>query len=150
MSSTLSEARLVPEPCLRKLVLGSAGLLLFCGALLIIAMPLAPFLRALLLLLWMLDGARELMRFVRGRRRVAELVVTEQGTITGTDADGRAYDLTLLSGSLVLSRIAWLRLRFADKCQYGELIRATADKERQWHALQVIWRQAASRFGLRR
>lgn len=147
MSLPLSEAILVPEPGLRRLVLGSGCVLLLCGSVLILTMPLAPLTCVVLLSLWILDGVREMRRLVRGRRRVIVLVLTESGTITATDADGRRHELTLLSGSVVLPRFAWLRLRFADKCQYGELIRGNADKDPQWQKLQLIWRQSAASFG---
>lgn len=132
---------------MRRLVFGSGCVLLLCGSLLILAMPLAALTRALLLSVWILDGVRELARLVKGRQRVIELVITESGTITARDAAGRRHELALLSGSLILPRFAWLRLRFADKCQYGELMRGNADKDPQWQKLQLIWRQSAASFG---
>jgi hypothetical protein len=69
------------------------------------------------------------------------------GNIAGIGPDGRVEPLTLLSGSIVLKRLAWLRVQFTDGSEYGELLRGDPATDLEWHRLQLLWRHRRTAFG---
>ena len=70
--------------------------------------------------------------------RVGRITLDARGNIAGTAPDGRALSLTLLSGSVVLSRLAVLRVQFADVSDYVELLRGDRAADLEWQRLQLI------------
>lgn len=116
------------------------------GFMLIVFMPLAPVWRILLAAGWVGESLRELRGLVHGARRLSRIRLDADGNIAGLGPDGRREDLVLLSGSMVLSRLGWLRLRFPDGSRYGELLRGDPARDLEWQRLQLIWRH--SRMGL--
>jgi hypothetical protein len=69
------------------------------------------------------------------------------GNIAGLGPDGRFEALTLLSGSVLMSRVGWLRVRFPDGSRYGELLRGDPARDLEWQRLQLIWRHGRGAFG---
>lgn len=117
------------------------------GTLAILTLPLDWILRAPLALIWLLDGWRELGSLKRGAARLHGLRLDASGTVRGITPDGRIECLELLSGSLVLKRLAWLRLRFPDGLAYGEFLRGDPGHDPQWRRLGLIWRHRRGAFG---
>ena len=117
------------------------------GFMLIVFMPLAPVWRILLAAGWVGESLRELRGLVRGARRLSLIRLDADGNIAAIGPDGRCEDLALLSGSLVLSRLGWLRLRFPDGSRYGELLRGDPARDLEWQRLQLIWRHSRTAFG---
>ena len=147
MSSAGFEAGLVPmRTCRRFLVLLSAGATL-AGVLLILDMPLLPGPKGLFAALWLGAGLAEARAQCRGMRRISRFRISADGSLEGQAPDGGIEALQLMSGSVVLARMAWLRVRFSDGTAYGELLTGDGRVNDDWHRLQLVWRQRASAFG---
>lgn len=123
------------------------GVAAIAGAAIIIATPVSGVLRLLILVAWAGECARECRALRRGGSRLLALRLDTEGGITGFGPDGRREPLVLLAGSMVLRRLAWLRLRFADGSTHGELIMGDPDTDPAWHRLQLIWMLRRSAFG---
>lgn len=147
MSSCKFEAVLCPEARLRKLLLTISVAATLIGALLIARLPLLFGYQAAFACLWSLAGWLELKGQCSGVRRVHTIVLYSDGRLEGASADGKREPLQLRPGSVVLARMAWLRLRFANGREYGELLTPRAATSRDWQRLQLVWRQRASIFG---
>jgi len=117
------------------------------GSVLILLMPLAPVWRLVLAAAWVGESLRELRGLARGAARLRFIRLDAEGNISGIGPDGRLEALTLLSGSIVLSRLGWLWLRFSDGSRYGELLRGDPARDREWQRLQLIWRHSRTAFG---
>lgn len=147
VSSKGFETVLVPTVSLRRLLLASSACATLTGIGLIGSMPLRPALKTLFALLWVSRGLLEMVSQARGMSRMARLRMTAVGAVEALSAGGKAEPLELLPGSVVLSRVAWLRFRFSDGLQYGELLSGNARQDDGWRRLQVVWRQQATVFG---
>ncbi len=141
------ETVLTPEPRLRQCLLVCGWLALITGFALIVLMPLAPIWRILLAFVWIGESLRELRGLARGAARLRFIRMDADGNIAGVGPDGHIEVLTLLSGSIVLSRLGWLRVRFADGSRYGELLRGDPARDLEWQRLQLIWRHSRTAFG---
>jgi len=147
MSSARFETVLTPEPRLRQCLLVFGWLAMITGLILILLMPLAPVWRILLAAGWVGESLRELKGLARGARRLSRIRLDAAGNIAGLGPDGRFEDLALLSGSMVGSRLGWLRVRFPDGSRYGELLRGDPARDLEWQRLQLIWRHSRTAFG---
>jgi len=147
VSSPVFAVRIRPDPRLQLLVRLTG--LLFCaaGAAAIGVMDLSWPWRALCMAAWIGDCARALYRQQRAARRVATIRIDAEGGISGRAADGTAVGLRLMTGSVVLANIAWLRLRLDDGSEYGQLLAARCSENEAWHGLQLIWQQCRESFG---
>lgn len=146
MSSAAYEAGLVPARHLRTALLAAAGGALLAGIVLVVCMPAAPLLKAGLCLLWVLSCGGEVSSFRRGMSRIDRIGIRDDGSVLGYGPDGARHVLRLLPGSVVLERVAWLRLGFGDGLAYGELVTGDAAESEAWRRLLVIWRQRGT-FG---
>ena len=146
-SSARFETVLKPETKLRICVLLWGCLAATAGTVIILFLPLAWFLRMLLAALFIGESCRELRGLVRGAARLQRLRLDAGGEVTGVGPDGREEAVILLSGSIVLSRLAWLRVRFADGSEHGELFRGNPDEDPEWQRLQLIWRHRRTPIG---
>ncbi len=93
------------------------------------------------------ENLRELRRLVRGAARLQKLRLDAEGDVAGLGPDGRFEPLVLLSGSIVLKRLAWLRVRFADGSEHGELFKGDPASDPEWQRLQLLWRHRRGAFG---
>jgi hypothetical protein len=110
-------------------------------------MPLLPHFKLAFACLWVCSGLLEIGGQLKGTARVCRICMDSDGGLRSRSRDGGSEPLQLLSGSVVLARVAWLRVRFGDGLKYGELLTGNARTSRDWHCLQLIWRQRASIFG---
>jgi hypothetical protein len=147
MSLARFETVLTPEPQLRRCLLLFAWLALLSGLLLILLMPLAPLWRLLLAAAWASESVRELRALSRGAARLQHLRLDADGDIEGLGPAGSVEVLSLLPGSIVLSRIGWLRVRFPDGNRHAELLRGDPARDLEWQRLQLIWRHRRMAFG---
>lgn len=140
MSSAAYSALIQPDRRLRYLVLGSGTLLAALGVLVIFLLPLAAHWRVLLLAVWLMIIAIELTpilhayRLSRGYRLYADGSIE----IRGPDCGRRAA--VYAAGSIILPRLAWLRVRAADGICWGELLAGNPRKNKEWRRFQVICR----------
>jgi len=146
-SSAKFETVLTPEPRLRQFVFMCGCAAAMTGTLIILGMPLALVWRILLASAWIGENVRECRRLARGAARLKALRLDADGNIAGVGPDGRVESLTLLSGSIVLKRLAWLRVRFADGSEYAELFQGDPAGDLEWQRLQLIWRHCRTAFG---
>lgn len=116
------------------------------GLVLLMRLPLPVPARALLIALWLFTGLRQLGRHSRGMQRV-QAIRLQEGEATVIDRQGRQSPVRIMSGSVVLPKLAWLRLRCPDGLVIGELLRGDAATDKQWRHLQILWRQGAGPFG---
>lgn len=146
MSSRRFVADLKPDPLLRKIVMLAACAAVLVGLVLLMRLPLPVPARALLIALWLFTGLRQLGRHSRGMQRV-QAIRLQEGEATVIDRQGRQSPVRIMSGSVVLPKLAWLRLRCPDGLVIGELLRGDAATDKQWRHLQILWRQGAGPFG---
>lgn len=69
------------------------------------------------------------------------------GRVTGVGCGGARQPLELMSGSVVLPRLAWLRVRFPDGLEYGELFFRNGRQDEEWRRLQRVWKHGVQAFG---
>lgn len=139
-------AELRPERSLRRIVLLCGCSAVLIGVALLIRLPLPAAQRAMLTIFWIAAAAVEIGSFTRGVARTRRIVLTAEGAAI-IDRRGRRRPVRIMSGSLVLPRLAWLRLRLDDGLIYGELLRGDPASCRQWRRLQILWRQDPGIFG---
>jgi len=120
---------------------------MLAGIILIACLDLAPVWRALAAIIWVADCLRELRNLIRGAARVRQLRLDSDGGIIAVDLNGDEAAVTLMTGSLILPELAWLRLRFADRWSYAELLTKKRANIEDWHRLQILWQQARNAFG---
>jgi hypothetical protein len=141
VSSAAYEAELVPDDRHRAWLLAFACCTTLTGALLIFLLPVIAPLKAVLALAWLLAGVAEVAAFRRGMSRIDRIRIRSDGSVLAVDRAGALRPLTLMPGSVVLDRLAWLRLRFEDGLRCGELLAGRAAENEQWRRLLVIWQQ---------
>jgi hypothetical protein len=129
------------------LLVAGAVLAWSTGVLLALALPAPAALRAALALLFTAACGLELHAQCRGMARIDRIRITAGGRIEGSGPGGECVPLELLAGSVLLSRRAWLRLKFPDGTVSGEWLEAGRRESEQWRMLQLIWRQSWGRLG---
>jgi hypothetical protein len=140
MSLNAYSAILTPDPWLRIIVLTSGRLLCAAGVVMILTLDVGPALRGAGALGWLGLGYFELRRTIRGYSYCVAIRVRCGGQIEVQNADHEWVPGVLQSGSLVLRKIAWLRVRSGGGPPCSELLRGDARTSHDWRRLQVIWR----------
>lgn len=147
MSSPAFEVVLRPEPSVRRLVLIAGAVAMLGGLMLVSHLGLPPVWRATLACVWLTDCLWSLTALARGARRLRKIRLDSAGEMVALGPGGRVEALTLLTGSFVLRRIAWLRVGFPDGSRHAELLLADSEESAAWHGLQLVWQQARGAFG---
>lgn len=147
MSSRGFEVVLLPASRLRRALLAISGVAGLSGTLLALGLPLRPELNVVLVCLWLVRCLLEIRSQAKAASRIDRIRIYPTGSLEGLSRTGTVESLTLLSGSVVMSRVAWLRLEFDDGLRYGELLTGNPRRDEQWRRLQLIWRQPAAAFG---
>lgn len=112
------------------------------GSALILHLPVAVPVRMVLAAVWVFVGVHEFYRWSRAAACVLELRIMADGRVRYRGPRQTAGDATILAGSLLLERFAWLRLALSNGHTYGELL-AGDRRDPGWRRLHVIWRQSA-------
>jgi hypothetical protein len=128
-------------------LLAFAGCACLLGTLLVLGLPLRPELKFVLACLWLVRCLLEMRSQVKALSRIDRIRICPTGSLEAVSGNGKVESLMLLSGSMVLSRVAWLRFRLDDGLQYGELLLGNPRRDEQWRRLQLIWRQRTAAFG---
>ena len=145
MSSSTYSTRIVPEPRLRRLVSVSAVVLGFAGAALAATLPLPLPVVIVLAALAPLVTGLEMQRLRAGFRGAVLYVIHADGTIDIHSPSGRITTARVAAGSIILKRIAWLRMRTTDGRHSAELVAAGSGPQSQmWRRFQVICRHLAA------
>ena len=140
MSSIAYSAHLSPEPWLRIIVITSGRLLFAAGLVLILTLDLSVAIRAAGSLLWLTVGKLELCRVQSGFDDCTAVRVHADGRIEARNANSEWQSCKLLSGSIVLRNLAWLRLQPSSGPALAEPFRGCVRGSHDWRRLQVIWR----------
>ena len=140
MLSTKYSAEISPDPLLRKIVLLAGGLLGVAGCLLIVTLPLSTALRVLGVISWSLFTLRELLDLRGAWAGCIGLKFVANGEVGILDSDHEWHPVQLVSGSILLQSMGWLRLKTTGGNVFAELVRAEHQPSREWRHLQVIWR----------
>jgi hypothetical protein len=140
VSSNTYSATLNPDPWLRIVVLTSGRLLIAAGLVIILTLELAPLLRAIGSLVWVGNGCLELRQLQQGFDACRGIRIDSNGEIAILNIDQEWQPATLQTGSLLLRKLGWLRLRSASGQNILELVRGDARQSQNWRRLQVIWR----------
>ena len=140
MSSNAYVAELQPAPGLRRVVLLSGSALCLIGLLLISGMPVHLAVMIPGMLAWLSFAVWEIARLARGYDDCIRLRFGIDGYLRYLDHDGRWREGRLLRGSVVLSRLAWIRFETVGGNCVSELLRGDCRASHDWRRLQVIWR----------
>ena len=140
MSSNSYSASLTPDPWLRIVVLTSGRLLIAAGLALLLTLAIDVVLRAAGCLVWVVIGRFELRRLTQGFEACRVIRIDSSGEITILDSDDNWVPARLLTGSVLLRKLGWMRLQDQSGQIILELIRGDARQSQDWRRLQVIWR----------
>ena len=125
--------------------------MLLSGAVLCLAglgfVPLLPVpieIKALLAAVWLGLCGCEWHALWRGYARSGGLRIAAGGHVERQCADGTWRPARLCPGSVVLPRLAWLRIETRGMRPYAELVCGDCRKSEDWRRLQVIWRHVGA------
>jgi hypothetical protein len=121
-------------------VLTSGRLLVAVGLVLVLTFELDAAMRTVICLVWIAGGRHELVQIERGFESLMAIRLSSIGEIAVLGKDQEWLPVTLQTGSVVLRKFAWLRLRAANGDNFVELLRGDARQSQDWRRLQVIWR----------
>ena len=138
--STSYSAEIRPDARLRRLVLLSGALLFLVGLAFLPLLAVSGPLQGLLAAGWTALCGFEWFAMRRGYAGSGLLRITAGGRIERQLPDGAWEPARLCTGSLVLARIAWLRIAAPGERPYAELVSAGSHASEDWRRLQVIWR----------
>jgi hypothetical protein len=140
VSSNAYSAAIYPDPLLRRLVSGLGIGLGLVGVVLVLTLPVDIGIRAIAVPAWCAVVARELFVLRRAWRDCRAMHITPEGgaMVLGSGGEWRAGQL--VAGSVLLSRVGWIRLRVGKEPCFGELVRGERRSASDWRRLQVIWR----------
>ena len=144
MSLHTYSTELRPEPRLRRLVLASGLLLFVLGLLLTLQLPVATGYKSLITACWLAICSYEWLSNWFAYARFGILRIDAEGRIERSRGDGAWQAHRLRPGSVVLSRLAWLRLSAGGGLHYAELFRGDARESNDWRRFQVIWRHVGA------
>ena len=127
--------------------MGSGVVLMLAGNLLLSNMEWPLTWRAVLSAIWILDCGITLRRLATGWAHVSLIMFDSDGGVRTKNSMGETIERTLQSGSFVLARIAWFRLKDGRGGVYsGLFIQCRMDAD-DWHRLQLLWQQSRQVFG---
>jgi len=115
-----------------------ASMLLGLG--MILCLPVDRQVRVAAVVVWSFVAGRESAVIWFSYKHFVWLRIFADGGVELRTTDRRRLSATIVRGSLVLARVAWLRLRLADGRCYLGLVRADVQQSKQWRRLQGIWR----------
>jgi hypothetical protein len=121
-------------------VLATGALLFLAGLALVPFVAVSAILKILLAVAWAVLCGREWWRHRRAYAAGGVLRIAAGGQIERQFHDGTREPARLCAGSVVLPRIAWLRIVPRGAPAYAELVRRESCRSEDWRRLQVIWR----------
>ena len=144
MSSSTFSTELRPEPRLRWLVVLSGVGMLLLGLVVISSMSAGVAVRVPGALAWLGVGGYQLHRLVRCYQLCRRIRINEDGSAEIATAGGAWRVAELQTGSVVLQRIAWLRIDAGGRRKFAELFVGNCRENESWRRLQIIWRHLGS------
>jgi hypothetical protein len=139
-ASTSYFAEIRPDPRLRRLVLLTGGLSFMGGLALLPLVAVSGPLKGLLAISWVALCGFEGRALWRGYAGCRALRIAAGGHVERQAPDGSWQAARLCAGSVVLARVAWLRIAGPGERPFAELVGARSHPSEEWRRLQVIWR----------
>ena len=144
MSSRVFVAELWPEAAMRRVLAAAALLAYLLGLVTIFSLPIDARLEALAAAVWSVLLGAQWFLISSAHKRFRCVRIHYDGTAQLLDRHGEWQPATICEECVVLSKIAWLKLKAAQGGTYCELVRGDARgntrENKQWRHLQVIWR----------
>ncbi len=144
MSSGAYVAELRPEAAMRRVLAASALLAYLLGIAAIFALPIGGRLGAFGAAVWSLFAGAHWLLISSAHKRYRRVRIHSDGTAQLLDNGGEWHSAIICKECIVLSTIAWLKLKSAQGGNYYELVRGesrgNSRENQQWRRLQVIWR----------
>lgn len=140
MSSARYSSELEPDPALRCWLLIAALLAMVTGLVVILWLPLDAILRTISGIVWVAAGCLQGALIASAHKQVRRIRLYADGEVILMAPDGAQRQARLANGSVVLRRIAWLRLQPARGFCHVELLCGCGRESQPWRRLQVIWR----------
>jgi len=140
VSSPTYSTVLDPEPSLRRLVILFGIIATVAGLATILVLSIPTVWRVSAVLAWLVFNGRELLLIAKCYERFQRIRIWHCGDAELLTSDGSWSPAALVSGSVVLRKYAWLRLKTPDGQRFGELLCGKCMQNEQWRRLQVIWR----------
>jgi hypothetical protein len=144
VSSTAYFAEFKPDPHLRRLVAASGVLLGIAGVLVILLLPTDLWMRLAACVIWVVTSVREHRQLQRGWADCRALRFTANGELTVLGADQTWRAARRETGSVLLRKLGWIRLRDHRGVVFGELLSGDDRASPDWRRLQVIWRHVGA------
>ena len=110
------------------------------GLVLVILLAVAIPVKGLLAITWIGLCGYEWLALWRGYATGGKLRIAAGGRVERQRGDGTWEPASLCAGSVVLPRIAWLRVVPQRGRPYAELVCSGNHGSEDWRRLQVIWR----------
>ena len=139
-ASTSYSAEIRPDRRLRRVVLVTGALLFLAGLALVPFVAVATVLKIVLAVAWVGLCGREWWALRRAYAAGGALRIAAGGEVERRSRDGTWEPARLCAGSVVLPRIAWLRIAPRGAPPYAELVWPETCRSEDWRRLQVIWR----------
>lgn len=114
------------------------------GVVLIMTMPLGVLPRMAAAGAWVLANGYDLDRQRRAYRRYHGLRLDSEGRVELRNRHGEWREARLLSGSVLIRRFGWIRLRDERGKVFAEPVRGRCRESRDWRRLQVLWRHVGA------
>jgi hypothetical protein len=132
---------------LRQCVLASGAIFmtLGCGLLIHAGVPVAA--RILLVVGWIGHCVWQMRRQALGHAAVVAIRLSADGLVTLIGPGGHWQRARLITGTIILDRVAWLRLARPGHGSHGELCRASRVGAANWHRFRLISAQAGPGLG---
>lgn len=121
-------------------MLATGAVLFLAGLALVPVVAVPAALKGVLAMAWAGLCGREYRGLRRGYASGGILRIAAGGQLERRRRDGTWEPARLCAGSVVLPRVAWLRIEPRDGPPYAELVRANSHGSEDWRRLQVIWR----------
>ena len=139
MSSTTYSAEIRTDKRLRRFVLLFGLGMALIGVLVIVLLPVSAAGRALGVAGWSCWSGWELLTYWRAYGRWSGIRLFADGK-TELLGGGECCAASVLPGSIVLSEMAWLRIRAENGDTWGELVSGNHRESEEWRRFQVIFR----------
>ena len=114
------------------------------GVVVILQLPIDLWVRLAACAIWVVTSVIEHRRIRRGWAECRGLRFDAEGEIASLGVDGKWRPAQCESGSVLLGKVGWIRLRDQRGAVFGELLTGDARESPDWRRLQVIWRHVGA------
>jgi len=131
---------LTPESLLRRIVILYGISATVLGAGLILTLTIEKSWRYAAAIVWMLLNTWQLVQIANGYKHCRRIQIGPDGAVRLQGPDGCWISATILRGSVVFGRLAWLRFEAENGRRFAELLRENRLGNKDWRRLRVVWK----------